>query len=279
MEIRKILIATDFSSNGAIAINYGGSLATLLNAQLVIVHVEDERQKAHSDWKNGFSNYKAYANHHFTRIQEQFLIYKRLNPSYILKSGVASEKILETIEQEGIDLLVIGISGMNRAFEMEFGSVSLKILNQISCPVIVVPETHEKLKLANIAVASDNLIPENETQTAMINYLIDKIDPNVYMIHVSDRGTVQTENYRKLKRKETPFDDHDLEAIDQNEIMTHIINESKMLAADLVVIFRRKKSMTTHAFMPRLSNLIALNSEIPLLYIPCEVPMADDSEG
>ena len=269
-QINKILVATDFSSNGAKAVNYGATLANQLNADLILLHVEDERQKKYVSHQDKYKSYSAYVQDQFELINQNYLVFKHMNHSFITRKGLVSNTIVDVANELGIDIILLGISGLNKGFELEFGSVTLKVLNKISCPIIVVPEEYESFKLDNILVATDHLMPETEHHIDLIDFFIEKYDSDVQLMHVGEDGAIQTENYRKLLTKTSPFGESTGSVAKNAEIIEKLMVESEQFHSDLIVIFRRKKSLTSGNFMPRLSNLIAINMTVPILFIPCE---------
>lgn len=273
--IKNILVATDFSLNGAKAINYAASLASQFKSRLIILHVEDDRQKQYIS-SDKYESYSEYVKSNFNKISSEYLNYKKVDHNLLHKKGIISSQIVETAQGENADLVLVGISGLNKGFELEFGSVTLKILNQLTCPIIVVPESYTSLSLNNIMIATDQLMPEKEEDTSMINELIRKFDSNVYMVSVGQSGAVYSENYRKLIDKTIVFADKEPINSHRDEIIEHLNAEAKAHHADLVVVYRRKNSLTGNQFTPRLSNLIAINMEIPILFIPCEDSVITD---
>lgn len=56
----------------------------------------------------------------------------------IMTDGDAADQILRTIEQEGVDCVVIGSRGLTDLSALVLGSVSHKVLNRTPCTCIVV---------------------------------------------------------------------------------------------------------------------------------------------
>ncbi len=277
-KINKILVATDFSSNGARAINYAANLSAAFKAQLIILHVEDDTQKRYLKGLQKYESYDEFVKTKFESIYAGYLAYKRVQHVNIFKKGVIHEQVINTCKSENVDLAVVGISGLNKGFELEFGSVTLKLLNLINVPLVVVPESFQYLKLHHIIIASDQLAPKNGTDLSIIDQFIQRYDSNVHLTSIGTSGMVFSENYRKLQDKTAAFIDKEFISEEPGHIISHLNAEIKALQADLLVVFRRKKSVMGNHFMPRLSNLIAINTQIPILFIPTEMKLKADED-
>ena len=275
--VNKILVTTDFSPNGAKAVHYAASLAEKLHASLLVLNVEDERQRKYLNVDEKFNNYTQFSTHHFNQIEAHCLTYKNIKYDLITVKGVVTKTITEFAESEDADLLVLGKSGLDNGFEMEFGSVAMEILSNLVCPLIVVPETYQTLKLSAIMVGLDHLLPEDENDVELINYFIKNFDSQVFLVNVGEKE-VHTENYRKLITKTRPFEGETKEEVIQDHgwVISQLMEETHSNNIDLLVIFRRKKSLTTPSFMPRLSNLILKCSDTPILFIPSKQEMDHD---
>jgi nucleotide-binding universal stress UspA family protein len=63
---------------------------------------------------------------------------KAIETKTIVRQGHAAEKILETAQKMKIDLLVVGSHGRHGARKFLLGSISSKVVDHSTCPVLVV---------------------------------------------------------------------------------------------------------------------------------------------
>jgi nucleotide-binding universal stress UspA family protein len=63
---------------------------------------------------------------------------KSIEAKTIIRQGPAAEKILETAQKMKITLLVVGSHGRHGAKKFLLGSVSSKVIDYASCPVLIV---------------------------------------------------------------------------------------------------------------------------------------------
>jgi nucleotide-binding universal stress UspA family protein len=64
---------------------------------------------------------------------------KNVNLTTEVKEGKPYVEILEIINKEGIDLVVMGVSGRHGLERFMLGSVTERVVREATCPVLVVP--------------------------------------------------------------------------------------------------------------------------------------------
>jgi nucleotide-binding universal stress UspA family protein len=144
MDIKKILWPTDFSENASQALPLVTSLAEKYQAEIHILYVlkdypafgasygqhdPDDYQKM-KDWE------KKFAESRLDEICEKFL---NACPLYIrhISVGDPAKEILKTIQQEGIDIIVMASRGSESHFD--FGSVADRVIKCTNKPIVVIP--------------------------------------------------------------------------------------------------------------------------------------------
>jgi len=134
-----IVYATDGSDHAKKALIYTRDLAKLHNAKLFIVHVYSR--------VSDFLDYKEYdtiLGHRIAAgekiIEEAGKEFENSGLKYqteLLESPVA-EAIMNVSETRDADLIVIGARGMSSLQGLLLGSVSQKVIQHATCPVLVV---------------------------------------------------------------------------------------------------------------------------------------------
>ncbi len=136
-EIRTILHATDFSVDSEGALRVARLLARDHGARLIILYVErldvlsDGTPAAEVDprvFKEALENVRK-------RVDGPDLKYP---VETLLRQGFAPEGIIETAEEMGCDLIVMGTHGRTGLSRLLMGSVAENVLPKASCPVLVV---------------------------------------------------------------------------------------------------------------------------------------------
>ena len=138
IDLHRILVAHDFSSDSELALNYGCSLAQEYQAEVHLLHVLDSAGHLEPElaWSTpSGSAYTAVASRLQRAIpKEAFLWCKVVN---VVRCGKTYEQVLAYAKEHEIDLICIGASGAGWGLGKLFGSTVERILRQAPCPVLV----------------------------------------------------------------------------------------------------------------------------------------------
>jgi len=135
IEIRNILLATDFDPITESALHYSLAIARRYNAKIFLVHVVrpdmfgDKRASLDDAWRE--------AQRHMTDL----LIAGHLQGvahQVMVEQGDVWPVLAEKIPTLKIDLLVVGTHGRSRIGKLLLGSVAEEIFRQATCPVLMV---------------------------------------------------------------------------------------------------------------------------------------------
>ena len=138
----KILSPIDFSDPSQSALETAAGLAKQLGAELLLVHIVPaipDLPSSVSMFKEGQYDQSLHKDA-ASRLAEmaQKLSQSGINAKSTL--GTANDTAMEIVrlsEENGADLIVIATHGLSGLREMVFGSVAEKVLQDASCPVLV----------------------------------------------------------------------------------------------------------------------------------------------
>jgi nucleotide-binding universal stress UspA family protein len=144
--ISKILIAMDGSETSLRAYQYASFLAKQCDAALLIVNIFDTFERISSKIKEEFDIAKQIEVEGGTAVTIQLLDdYKSQakdsgikDVKTIRREGNAASQILLIANEEKVDTIVIGSTGINTVKEFLLGGVSHKVIHHAECPVTVV---------------------------------------------------------------------------------------------------------------------------------------------
>lgn len=168
LSIDRILCPVDFSDFSGRAIRYAISLARHFGAQLYLQHSAEIPQGlllggaepvALQAWRSQLPQ--------FERGMKELLEKNGGKPSeakFVVNEGAALDGILETISNQGIDLVVMGTHGHTGIGRLMLGSVAEGVIHRAPCPVLVIcrpekefvyPEGRDRVQLKTILLATD----------------------------------------------------------------------------------------------------------------------------
>jgi nucleotide-binding universal stress UspA family protein len=133
---RRILVTTDFSDGTPDALAYAFSVAQENDSRLTLLHV------AHEPTANPLI--KEVEKQLYDLVPAEALNWCDVDTR--VETGVPYRIILKTIQDEGIDLLVMNIHGKGMLDRALVGSTAERVVRVAPCPVMLIPPMKRKLK-------------------------------------------------------------------------------------------------------------------------------------
>jgi len=157
--LKKILWATDFSDESQEALLYASIFAKTFKAKLIALHVVPDFSPALYDTEiiikgelaKKVDIIKKEAKNRLDNLRET----KGMSFESLVKEGNASKKILETAEEENVDLIVAGKRGMSVIEKLFIGSVANQLLRNSHIPLLITKKRRGKPRFKNILVPTD----------------------------------------------------------------------------------------------------------------------------
>ncbi len=165
--LKRILVATDFSEFSEKPLDHALALARRFRAKLYIAHVvssvgftlagpEAAEEAVEAAWRD------------VRRLEsdlERTGALEGLSHDVLVRQGSVWEQLQQVIEQEHVDLIVIGTHGRTGLRKLVLGSVAEEIFRHASCPVLTigphVPDTLVPEKALRHVLYPTDLSPES----------------------------------------------------------------------------------------------------------------------
>jgi nucleotide-binding universal stress UspA family protein len=138
--MKKILVAHDGSKTSDKALKKAVELAVGLDSSLTVLSVIPElylTELSDMDRQRITAALTEEAKQAMEKIRVS-LASRPIETKTIMRQGLPAEKILETAQKMKVDLLVVGSHGRHGARKFLLGSVSSKVVDYSTCPVLVV---------------------------------------------------------------------------------------------------------------------------------------------
>lgn len=157
LDIKKILVPTDFSANSERALDYANAMASRFGAAIHLLHVcevpamvtgsMDAYAIAYTDWSQRLGD---EAERELTRLQSKL---SGVPVSTEVLFGNPARCIVTAANTNAADLIVMGTHGHGPVMHLMMGNVAERVVRMAPCPVMTVRERRE-------------LVAEHEKETA-----------------------------------------------------------------------------------------------------------------
>jgi nucleotide-binding universal stress UspA family protein len=173
IDLKRILVPVDFSDPSRKAVNHALALALHFDAKLILAHIVPASVGMVMTYPmESFAYEKDQARYAKsmlpTLVPEEYR--DRINLQTIVKVGVVKDEILAIVNDERIDLVVMGTHGRNGFERFMLGSVAEGMLRKIPVPMLTVShvdtaseaDAEAPAPLRNVLYASD--LSDNATE-------------------------------------------------------------------------------------------------------------------
>jgi nucleotide-binding universal stress UspA family protein len=149
IQLKRILVPTDFSDSARHALTYGLSFAKEYDAELVLLHVVETLPVGYATdlfpvpMAEVFQELSAYARKELAALHEE-IVAKQVAVRELLRQGRPSTEIVNAARDEVIDMIVLGTHGRGVLDKALFGSTTERVVRHAPCPVLTCrPAEHE----------------------------------------------------------------------------------------------------------------------------------------
>jgi nucleotide-binding universal stress UspA family protein len=137
IDLKRILVSTDFSETSRTALRYGIELAQRFGARLYLFHVPpDPGEAAEAEYPIGIFEIMQNDAHdrllHLLTDAEA----RDLRPECAMRVGTPAEEIVKYATEHDIDLIVLGTHGRRGVARLVLGSVAEQVVRTAPCPVL-----------------------------------------------------------------------------------------------------------------------------------------------
>lgn len=157
--LKKILWAADFSDESEEALLYAQAFAKVFKARIVALHVVlgfpssfyDSTYMVREELVKNVKRSREEAKKKLEKIKKA----KAVPFKVVVKEGSPSKRIIETAEEEKVDLIAIGKRGMSAIEKLFIGSVANQVLRNSPVPVLITKKRIGKPSFKKILVPTD----------------------------------------------------------------------------------------------------------------------------
>ncbi|TVZ27573.1 nucleotide-binding universal stress UspA family protein [Gillisia sp. Hel_I_86] len=209
--MKNILLPTDFSENSLNAIEYALEFFKGNSCNFYILNVQKSSDFLSADLVTAApeaSIYETIANDNKKQLKKLIKKYKLqfLHEAYTFKPIFDFDNLVnainETLASHKIDLIIMGTNGTTNAREIVFGSNTIRVIRNIQCPVLIIPEKFKFSKIENILFSTFRSEDFSSAGISILKEIIARHEPKVNVVELNNNPittSVKKDNAR-IKR-------------------------------------------------------------------------------
>lgn len=282
--LKKILWTTDFSDEAQEALLYADAFRRAFKARLIALHVVPDFSPAlynttyviRGELAKRVASLKREAQ---TRLETQKKA-KKIPFKIVVKEGTASKRIIETAEEEKVDMIVMGRRGLSAIEKLFIGSVANQVLRTSPVPILVTKKKSGIPKFKKILVPTD-FEDQEEVERDFAWKLAKGFGSELTLLHVLElhdyefTPRVLDEMFKAVLKKLKQRKKREKEDIKVKEEVYRAIHASIGIVDyaethkfDLIVISTCVQSKLERFFLGSTTEKVISYSHVPIFAIP-----------
>ncbi|MGO4919576.1 universal stress protein [Maribacter spongiicola] len=281
MNIKNILVATDFSNEAYNALFYATKIFASTKCNFHIVHAYDDlvlsAKNALLKGQKEMDNLQNLSQENLTKTEHKIILdtgntIHQFNT--ISSKGSLASVISKTIESHDIDLVVMGNKGKTGAKELFMGSNTIQIANTITtCPILAIPREIAFKPIEEIAFVTDYKKGCTKSSISMLLNIAEISDASVAVLHINEEELMTSKQVSNQKLLDTCLlnTPHSYDEIwnyaDKANVIQDFIAEREI--SMLAMSYHRRKFFERFLHEPVIMDL-SIYATVPFLILPVQ---------
>ena len=263
--MKKILFPTAFSDNAPEVLKYASELAYQFHAELMVMHVfYNPKLKLEGKARQNEKTSEIAAQLvHFTT-HNLLNEHRNIKIGYLAKVGLPTSTILDTAQEEEVDLIILSTVGKER--QLSLGNTSLEVLAKADCPVLLVPPDTKFDGIGNLVYTTNFEFRDLGVINELLHWSGAFLSP-LHILHVIENQEASNKAEKNMKiLKETYHNQEWLRfKMMEGKLQQQIDQFATSVRADLVAMIAYKKSIFFPLLKQNRIKKIVSASAFPLL--------------
>ncbi|MHA7843903.1 MAG: universal stress protein [Winogradskyella sp.] len=274
--MRNILIPTDFSANAMNALKYASELFKYDKSRFFIMHAyqdeifEDEELIKEETLVKVTQHIVDKSQSNLDKVLKDI---KKISPnprhsySIISANNMLVDEADKIVDEENIDIIVMGTRGNTNDKKLTFGSHTLQVLRYVQCPVLAIPEHYAGSQPRHILFPTNYLIPYKRRELKLLCELAAPYRAVIDMLYVSnsDKLSMRQQSNQNFVKDELCKNEINFKTVKDSSITDAICNYIDENNVDMLVMVNTRHSFFENIFFKSKLDEITLRIDIPFL--------------
>jgi nucleotide-binding universal stress UspA family protein len=273
--MKNILLPTDFSENSKNAIRFAmkffeGETCTfhILNSQKPSSYITADVLYG----SPGTTIHEAILNDNKIELEKTIRFCESIaeKEKYTFVPKIDFDNIVDAVNQavalNNIELIVMGTNGATGAAEVIFGSNTLKIIRNVDCPVIAVPQGYAFSKIASVLLSLNYQYIVSEKSLNIISEIVKKHKASLNILEIEEESIelATKRNYTEEVFKEIGFERFSIKNIPAAMAINAF---EQLIPIQLHAMVVERRSFLDRFIFGSETSKISYGSSVPLLIL------------
>ena len=273
--MKKIIVPIDFSEYSEYALETAASIAKKHNCELIVLHMLELSNAVYTASRSSIGEeavfYLKLAEQKMSKFLDRpFLEGLEITP--VIKHFKVFKEINEIVDEQQIDLIVMGSHGASGVKEVIIGSNAEKVVRHSKIPVLIVKQNPILVEF-NTAIFASDFSEEAIEAYLKAKTVFDKLDATMNLIYIntpdtSFKSSVEIDHLVSgfLKKADGNLESlPDVHVVSDYSVEQGILNFAKNIGADLIGVATHGRKGLSHFFEGSISEDIANHSTLPVM--------------
>ena len=255
-----VIIPVDFSESSVNAAKYGVKiLAASPETEIILYHVCDK--------PDSYDNRMEA----LEKLKEEMLQGRTANISLLAETGDFITELEKLARHRQADMIIMGITNRSALAQVFVGNNALKMAENKSCPVMIIPANAAYNEIHNVLLATDLRNTISTTPSVPIKKILSTFKANLHIVNVnSEHYIALSETFEEERRKladmfaEFNPEFYFLRLYDIDDAIEQFSNDKNI---DLIITIHKEHSVMHKLFNAGHLKRLAYESTVPVIAV------------
>jgi nucleotide-binding universal stress UspA family protein len=268
-----IIVPTDFSKSASKALEFAVMIAQKSYVKVNVSHIIDlpmpggvNYNAYHAVEEKAKSDSQAQMNDIHKKYEE--FLYEKDGKKVIIETDIIINTDLDSISQiarqENAFLILMGTHSASVMEKVLGGTTTTDVLNEASCPVMIVPEETKINHFKKMVYATD-LKNDDEAFFDLLLSFANYFSSEIECVHVGNDIEKWNEERVIMDSMQDSYKDIYFRTIGHHSVVEGLNDYLDQNPTDLLVLLRHNRNFWESLFHNSITKKIALNAKVPLL--------------
>lgn len=274
--MRKILVPTDFSDNALNALDYALELFKYDVCEFYIMHAYQDdiyADKALMTRETLEEVTRIISNKSESQLERILKHVNTVSPNprhnyhIVSANNMLMDEADTIVDEENIDIIVMGTRGKTNDRKLTFGSHTLQVLKYVQCPVLAIPENYKHIQPRRILFPTNYLIPYKRRELKLLCEMASPYRATIDILYISKskKLSIRQENHQSFMKELLSKNKINCKTINDKNITNAIYTYIKTHSIDMLVMVNSRHSFLENLLFQSTIDKISLYIDIPFL--------------